>query len=186
MTTDPFDPLDTMRLRLRCPRLSDVTGLTALVTPAITRWMASWTFPLTASLAEDRIKSAQTAAVARRAMCCIIEAERVLAGWIEIGQSETDPGTGALSYWIGEAHQGRGYAREAASSLMPKAFAFLRLNTIEAGTQPENFGSLGVMRALGMRYVGERSVFATARERNEMCSYFALDRGQPISVAESQ
>ena len=183
--SDPLEPLCSRRLRLRCPCDDDVDALIELLTPAISRWMASWPYPLTASSAIARVESARSLTLGRNAVCCVIERDGAPVGWIEVKRADCNPKIGALGYWIGERHQGSGYASEAAGVLIPKVFSFLELGTIEAGAQPENVGSFSVMRALGMRYVGERPVFAAARGRDEVCSFYALDCPQTAVASGS-
>lgn len=67
-----------------------------------------------------------------------------------------DPATGFFStefglfYAVSPAHQRRGYAAEAARTMIAHAFAELRLRRIVATTTYDNHASLGVMRRLGM------------------------------------
>ncbi|MCI0398039.1 MAG: GNAT family N-acetyltransferase [Chloroflexi bacterium] len=61
-------------------------------------------------------------------------------------------------FWaISPAHQGQGYATEAAQALIDYAFTTFRLKRIVAGTDYDNLASQGVMRRLGMRL--ERNPF---------------------------
>ena len=60
----------------------------------------------------------------------------------------------ALFYAISPAHQRQGYALEAARALVNFAFEQLRLERIIAETDDDNAASLGVMRRLGMRILG--------------------------------
>ena len=54
-------------------------------------------------------------------------------------------------YWeIGKAHRRQGYAAEAAQALIDYAFNVMRVKRLFALTHPDNVGSLGVMRKLGM------------------------------------
>lgn len=54
-------------------------------------------------------------------------------------------------YWdIGKAYRRQGYASEAAQALVDYAFKVLRVKRLFALTHPDNLGSLGVMRRLGM------------------------------------
>lgn len=54
-------------------------------------------------------------------------------------------------FWvIDPAHQGRGYATEAARAMIDYAFRTLRLRHIIAGTEYDNLASQAVMRKLGM------------------------------------
>lgn len=62
-----------------------------------------------------------------------------------------------LYYAIDPAHQGRGYASEAAQALVDYAFRVMRLRRIVATTTYDNAGSIGVMRKLAMRI--ERNPF---------------------------
>jgi RimJ/RimL family protein N-acetyltransferase len=56
-----------------------------------------------------------------------------------------------LFYGLSPAHQGRGYATEAARALCDYAFQALRLAQIIATTSRDNAASVSVMRRLGMR-----------------------------------
>ncbi|GGH04321.1 N-acetyltransferase [Silvibacterium dinghuense] len=82
------------------------------------------------------------------------------------------PGRGELSYWLGERYQGRGYAREAVSTMLPLATKHLNLPLIEAGAQIENANSFAVMVRCGMVPGGERLVYAPTRARNELCRFY--------------
>ena len=54
-------------------------------------------------------------------------------------------------YWeIGKPYRRQGYASEAARALADYAFKVLRVRRLFALTHPDNLGSLGVMRKLGM------------------------------------
>jgi ribosomal-protein-alanine N-acetyltransferase len=56
-----------------------------------------------------------------------------------------------LFYAISPSHQRHGYASEAAQALIDYAFEYLHLNRIIATTDIDNFGSMAVMRKLGMQ-----------------------------------
>jgi RimJ/RimL family protein N-acetyltransferase len=75
-------------------------------------------------------------------------------------QEERDGGRGRLErstlefglFWMTDpAHQGRGYATEAAQAMVHYAFSTLRLPRVIATTEFDNLASQGVMRKLGMR-----------------------------------
>jgi RimJ/RimL family protein N-acetyltransferase len=55
-----------------------------------------------------------------------------------------------LLWLIGLAHQGKGYATEAAQTLIDYAFGSMRLQRLIATTEDENLASQAVMRKLGM------------------------------------
>jgi RimJ/RimL family protein N-acetyltransferase len=55
-----------------------------------------------------------------------------------------------LLWLIAEAHQGQGYASEAAQTLIDYAFGAMRLQRLIATTEYDNLASQAVMRKLGM------------------------------------
>ncbi len=65
---------------------------------------------------------------------------------------------------------------DAALAAVRAGFAVLDLDVIEAGVQPENEASLRVLHRLGMRPIGERVIFASARNREELCHYYGISR----------
>jgi RimJ/RimL family protein N-acetyltransferase len=60
-------------------------------------------------------------------------------------------GTGALGYWLGRAHWGRGIMKEAAAALLRHALGHPSLRQLMADTDPENLRSQRVLTALGFR-----------------------------------
>lgn len=66
--------------------------------------------------------------------------------------------------------------RELAPVAMAAGFELLDLDVIEAAAQPGNDASFAVMRACGMQLTGERLVYAPARNRNELCLVYEVQR----------
>ncbi|MEP7136341.1 MAG: GNAT family N-acetyltransferase [Chloroflexota bacterium] len=64
------------------------------------------------------------------------------------GRATTEFG---LFYAISPSHQRQGYASEAAQAMVDYAFQNLGLKRVIATTDFDNYGSMGVMRKLGMR-----------------------------------
>jgi RimJ/RimL family protein N-acetyltransferase len=60
-----------------------------------------------------------------------------------------------LGWRLRPAHQGRGYATEAARGAVEYAFGSLGLDEVAAATLPDNVRSRAVMERLGMTYSGE-------------------------------
>ena len=56
----------------------------------------------------------------------------------------------SLHWEIGKVYRRQGYASEAAQALVDHAFKVMRVKRLFALTDPDNEGSLGVMRRLGM------------------------------------
>lgn len=106
----------------------------------------------------------------------IVKDSGSFAGWITLSRRDDNRRRGALGYWLGERHQGRGFAREALAALLRTGFERLDLDVIEAGAQSENTASLAVMRAGGMSAAGRRMVHASVRARDEPCLFHEIHR----------
>ena len=159
-----FPTVHTARLTLRPATRADAAPLAALMTPAISARLATWSLPWTAASMEARIAEWRP-----RGLACVVRrtADGALVGWVHALRKRADPTRATMGWWCAEPHQGRGYIREAATALLPIAFARLGVATLEAAAQPDNHASLAVMRALGMRPAGERTEHAPARNREE-------------------
>jgi len=179
--------VETARLRLRCVRLEDVVPVSAMMTAAVSRWVASWPVPFTPEMAVERITNARRAAADGRALPCAIErrSDGALVGWIGVTRETSHDRRAMLGYWLGEKHHGHGYMREAAPAAVQMAFQQLDLDVIEAAAQPENAASFAVLRGCGMAPVGERMIFAPSRSRDELCLLYEVARpkAQPEGCA---
>ena len=159
--------LRTGRLRLRPPRPEDAPALAALMTPGVSRWLASWPVPFTLELAEARIATVLDAMAQGDTICCVIEHQGEIVGWIGAARL---PGTDRafFGYWLGEPWHGRGFMQEAAPAYVAALRARLALGSIEATCQPENRASARVLAACGLKRVGARTMHAPARNRDEL------------------
>lgn len=168
-------PILTARLRLRRLAPEDAAPIARLMTPAVSRWVASWPVPFTEAMALERIEATRARridgplAVTRRA-------DDVFMGTIGLHRHADDPRRAELGFWLGEPFQRRGHATEAARALIGAGFAQLGLEVVEAGAQLGNAASIAVLRKLGMTPLEVRSVHASARARFEECLYFAVGR----------
>ena len=180
MASDPdlFPEAETRRLTLRCVRFEDASRISEMMTPVVSQWVASWPIPFTLEMAAERITNARKAADGETALPCAIErrSDGALLGWIGVTRDAIDHRRGVLGYWLGEEHHGHGYMREAGPALVDLAFRHLSLKTIEAAAQPQNAASFAVLRRCGMEQVGERMIFAMARNREERCLVYEIVR----------
>lgn len=176
--SDLFSPISSKRTSLRCPRHDDAATVARLVTPAISRWLASWPAPMNEQAAADRIIKARDEITSGQALHFLVEQipDQTFMGWIRISLDKAHSGVGDLSYWLSEAYHNQGYASEAVHLAVIAAFEQLKLDSIEAGAQAENVASFSVMRRLGMEPCGERLVWASARSREELCFFYSVTR----------
>lgn len=167
--------IETPRLRLRPPCPADASALSALMTPAVSRWLASWPVPFTAAMATARIAASLDAITAGQALVCAVEHQGAFVGWLRgSAKSRSDlrgriDGTdrGEFGYWLGEPWHGRGFMQEAAPPYLAALRVRLALNSIEATCQAANARSARVLAASGLRRVGTRLLFSSARGREE-------------------
>jgi ribosomal-protein-alanine N-acetyltransferase len=178
MTDEPFEPIDTTRLLIRCVRPEDAMSTATMMTPDVSRWVAYWPVPFTVEMAATRIETARRAAFAGNSLPCAVIAKRnaAVVGWVMLDRDRQRPRHASLGYWFGEQHHGLGYMREVALVILRAGFRLLDLDVIEAAAQPENAASLAVMRACGMTPTGQRMVYAPARGREELCLFHEISR----------
>lgn len=171
--------LDTPRLHLRLVAPGDAEATSALMTPAVSRWLAMWPLPFTVAMARERIALSRSLAEAGQGLSLAVTARGTgdLLGWIMLHRTRDDPRVATLGYWLGEPHHRRGYLREAATALLPIAFAWFDLDRVQASAHPENAASFGIMRACGMNFRHEEVMHAPARDRQERVHVYAVDSG---------
>jgi RimJ/RimL family protein N-acetyltransferase len=143
-------PLQTPRLVLRPITLADWSAIHGYMSdPAVTRW-----------LPEGPLDEAQSQAFARKnagrsaKALAVIERE---SGRL-VGHMVFHPwfvrATHEIGWVIDAKRHGRGYATEAARTLMDFAFGALGCHRVIATCQPQNVASWRVMEKLGMRREG--------------------------------
>jgi RimJ/RimL family protein N-acetyltransferase len=87
------------------------------------------------------------------------------------GTAGLDPGEREIGWWLEPDAWGRGLGTEGATALRDEAFDVLQMPSIIARIQPENDGSLGVARAIGMEFD-----FATTGRSGEAVVVYRLNR----------
>ncbi|MEZ5871890.1 MAG: GNAT family protein [Nitratireductor sp.] len=74
----------------------------------------------------------------------------------------------SLGYWMGEPHAGNGHMGEAVRILLPRLFALLKLERIEAACIAGNERSMRLLRSAGFQYEGTvRSYLEINGERRD-------------------
>ncbi len=175
---DNFAPIHTQRLRLRCVRPDDSARMSQLMTAGVSRWVASWPYPFTAEMADERIALMLMHAGAENMMPLVITTkdDDLLIGLVSVSRHHDDARRGVFGYWLGEVYQKKGYTTEVAPVAINAAFEYLDLDVIEAAAQLENVPSFKIMEAAGMTPVGEGMVYAFSRGREEPCRFYEIAR----------
>jgi ribosomal-protein-alanine N-acetyltransferase len=178
ITWPAVDPIEGLRIRLCCVRLKDAHAIAGIMTPDVTRWLASWPANPTVEAVTERITRAQNAIQEKRELHFRIEEREgnAIVGYVSVAKSVKDSSEGHLSYWLSSAFQGKGYMTEAVRLAIAAGLQYLDLERIEAGAQLENLSSFAVMKRVGMSPIGERLVWVDSRKRNERCLFYSVDR----------
>jgi ribosomal-protein-alanine N-acetyltransferase len=170
--------IETARLILRTPELSDAEPFAAMMCENIARWTGSWKGDITPAEVADKIAGylateARGFAFNRTA---VIADTGAIIGLIGVRRLDDNPARGAIGYWIGEAWFGRGYTKEAARAILGAAWDVLPVDIIEGAAQLPNAASIAVLKGLGMTYQGERDEFASARGVSDRCAVYETAR----------
>lgn len=173
--------LDTARLRLRTAREADAPGLAALMTPTISRRLASWPTPLSVEGALLRIATALKTGGDNGSLPLVVElrSSGAICGWTSLMRDRTEPVIGILTYWLGEAYHGLGLMREAAPAVIAHGFKVMDLARIRAAVQADNPASISVLRGLGMDALGTGRIWCPSRDSEESCLWYEMERPLP-------
>jgi RimJ/RimL family protein N-acetyltransferase len=154
-THEPSWPLETERLRLRPFVASDLEAMYEIYSdPGVVRYLYE----------PQRSRAGVTELLARKAANTRLEAEGDglsaavvrrddgrLVGDVSLVWVSESHRQGEIGFVMHPAHQGRGYASEAAAPLLAFAFETLGLHRVVGRTEARNAGSARVLEKLGMR-----------------------------------
>jgi RimJ/RimL family protein N-acetyltransferase len=172
-------PLQTRRLILRGPALSDASAVTRALQPlAMSRWLGVVPHPYTARHARRFLSEAATGEASGGDICRVIVSRanpNVLIGVIGF-RCEGDTLL-SLGYWIAREHHGRGYAREAAKAMIDFGFTTRPVDAVVATVLPDNLPSRRVLKAAGLARQHRRvTMWCRAVGRKQSVLDFRLDR----------
>ena len=151
--------IETARLLLRAPRLSDAPEIYAFLGDR-----EAMRFTHVASSLRDCRRRVAVHERRRRSDGCapwsvLLKASGRLIGWGGLFHDPFDPGWGVeLGYWFHPEAWGQGYASELAVAAVGEADATLGLPKVGAFARPGNVGSRRVLEKAGfkiLRYVPE-------------------------------
>jgi [ribosomal protein S5]-alanine N-acetyltransferase len=111
-----------------------------------------WRGPHTA-LAETEAAVSRNAEDSDDLACWAITSDGATAlGWINLRIKRA--GVAEVGYILSRACWGRGYGREALGAVIGHGFGAMRLRRIAADTDPDNAGSIALLRSLGFVFEG--------------------------------
>jgi len=171
--------LETERLRLRPPEVSDIAAMVALANDYdVAKNLARVPYPYTrddavgfiAHAAEGRAKGSDFSFVILR------KEDTVQMGCCSLRLTES--GLFEMGYWLGKPYWNRGYATEAARKLAGFAFSGLKATAITAGYFHDNPASAHVLEKVGFRPHGAEQRDCAARGHTVYCLGVLLEREQ--------
>lgn len=181
MPFTPSWPLETERLVLRAYSEGDFGGLFAIQSDeSVARWLYN----------EPRNAEETRALLARKIAGASLTAEDdwlsavvVLretgeqVGDVALHWASVEHKTGEIGFVFRPAHQGRGYATEAARPVLAFAFETMGLHRVIGRTEARNTGSVRVLEKLGMRREAHlvENEFVKGEWQSEL-GYALLDR----------
>ena len=179
ITRDDVYRIETRRLWLRWPRLSDAAAIAHYLSDKrISDMTARIPYPYPPQNADRYVFTSREANADGNGLGLVITrlgAPTEIIG--AVGMSPADePGVYTLGYWIGTPHWGQGYATEAVRGFLDATFSLSDAAKIEATVKPENPASMRVLEHCGFVKTGESERFMPARDRNELVHEFALTR----------
>ena len=172
--------LETERLLLRAPRLSDAEALASLINDRrIAENTATVPHPYTLADAKTFIASANKTADAGSFL--ITARDGTLLGGCGVGSLRGDgslrSGPPEIGYWIGVPFWGNGYATEAARAALDFAFAELGHDAIRGAARVSNPASRRVLEKCGFQWTSVKLVRVRAINSAAPIDRFRLDRG---------
>jgi RimJ/RimL family protein N-acetyltransferase len=152
----PDYPIETERLLLRPLQASDAEAMHAYQSRAdVCRYIpyAPRTLEdLQARLAKPENLRAELDQPGQALLLAVVrKADGVLVGDVMLSWTSEEHASGEIGYVFDPAHQGNGYATEAAAALLRVGFEGLRLHRIIARLDARNTPSANVLRRIGMR-----------------------------------
>ena len=166
--------VQTERLRLRAPNEGDAADLTRLLDDwNVAKWLARVPHPyqLADAYAFIEYSRAKESSEYDRNFIVVLGSE-LIGG---VGLTGETAAVLELGYWIAREHWGCGYATEAAAGLIGYAETTPGCARLEANYQKDNLASARVLRKLGFRVCGEKSIFSLARNRDVSSTGVFLD-----------
>ncbi len=169
------EELSTERLLLRplCER--DADRIAALANNwNVARMLSRMPHPYTLDMAHEWIgKQKALREVGEEFGYAVTDGEGFVGG---CGIQAHADGTHEIGYWIGEPYWNRGYATEAARTVLADAITCFGAETIVSGHYWENHASGRVLTKLGFRYTGEEYRWCAARQEKVRCLTMRLAR----------
>jgi len=180
ITRDDVYRIETQRLWLRWPKLNDAPAIaSALADRRISEMTSRIPHPYPEGQAEPYVFSTREANHEGKSLGLVIAPKpkpQSVIGAMSLTTVDTDPTRLTLGYWIAVSHWGKGFASEAAFSMIQAGFSLSKAEAIDATVKPENTASKRILAKIGFQERGRESRFMPARQREEVIDCFRITR----------
>jgi [ribosomal protein S5]-alanine N-acetyltransferase len=152
-------PIQTPRLALRLPRLSDVPVLVRYLNdPDVFDPVFTQHARLTTENERKWVRSSRLAARAGTSLSLAITLREggTHIGGVGLEVRDVDNRRGWIGYWLAQPYWRQGFASEAASAVCRIGFRTLRLHRIDAAVFAFNHRSMALLRRLGFKVEGKK------------------------------
>ena len=167
--------IETARLVLRPPRMSDAEVITALIGNwNVARWLARVPHPYAAADAGEFLVRLRDRSGTDE-LTLAIEIDARLAGIAGLNRHNNGL---HLGYWLGELYWGRGIVTEAARAIVGYHYRRSNDDVLHSGYFAGNGASARVLAKLGFEPCGERSILNRAHGRELPHVSLRLDRAR--------
>ena len=174
--------IETTRLRLRQPRLSDARQLAILADNwAVASMLSRMPYPYHETDAIKWIKRSRTDSTESAFVITLGDTNAVI-GACGIGPTTWTEGR-QIGYWLGEPYWGRGYATEAAQAMATLAFDNPELTHLWCSCRVTNERSRGVIHNCGFQFHGAGLLFMRAANASIPVEHYCLDRSVWLALS---
>ena len=180
--------LETERLRLRAPALSDAARVTEFIGDwDVAKMLATVPHPYSLKDAHTWLGAHEARRRAGEIFNCVIDLKGVegVIGAIGLtGIRQIEGGKiSEFGYWLAKPFWGKGIMTEAGRALLRHAFQELEFAGLKSGHYKENFRSGNVLKKLGFRYAGEGLKYCLARKAETPHVDVVMTRAQWLDFA---
>lgn len=164
------------RLLLRTPEMADANAIAHLANNINVAAMVSrMPHPYTFKDAENFVARVASGAMGKCVYAITLADTKQFIGACSLESHETGRGL-ELGYWVGEPHWNRGFATEAAQTLIDFGFRHFDVDFIDARARVMNISSRRVIQKCGFQFQGTGMSGSLALGGMVAVEWFRLDR----------
>ena len=164
------------RLLLRAPEATDTNAISHLANNInVASKVSRMPHPYTVKDAENFVARVASGAMGKCVYAVVRNDTRELIGCCGLQAQETGNGI-EIGYWLGEQHWNKGFATEAAQTLIDFGFRHFDIDFIDGRVRVMNIGARRVLQKCGFQFQGTGMAPSLALSGTVAVEWFRLDR----------